>query len=341
MKLSVIIPMYNVEKYISTTLYSLINQNNKNFEVILVDDGSTDNTYNTAKSILSKGELIDYKFIKQKNSGVSSARNRGLVESTGDYVLFLDGDDYVSAELVQTVSEFSNKEADVICWGYNQVKFDNTTILNYFDRYNPNFYMIDGIEALKKIIIEEALHIWTGSAIYKKDFLLRHKLIFTDGCSSGEDIEFIHKALFNSSTVLFLNKTLSFYVRREGSITNTYNIKRFDAMNAIKRTYQYINSTSNAKMILIADEFLKKYLIGNYFYNLHSCFYCSNKKDIKKILLDIDKNYPGLNSEIRKLLLKYNCNDKKLLLKSKLFLFSPSVYFFIMDIRKKLSDIKN
>ena len=88
MKLSVIIPMYNVEKYISTTLYSLINQNNKNFEVILVDDGSTDNTYNTAKSILSKGELIDYKFIKQKNSGVSSARNRGLVETTGDYILF-------------------------------------------------------------------------------------------------------------------------------------------------------------------------------------------------------------------------------------------------------------
>ena len=96
MLVSVIIPAYNVESQIVRTLESLLNQREKQFEIIVVDDGSTDNTNQVAELMLNESKHKNFKIIKKKNGGVSSARNMGIRESNGEYLLFLDGDDYVS-----------------------------------------------------------------------------------------------------------------------------------------------------------------------------------------------------------------------------------------------------
>ena len=97
--ISVIVPFYNEEKYLSRCLDSIINQSYKDLEIILIDDGSIDNSFNIAKSYQSKDSRI--KIYKQNNEGLSSARNKGLDNCSGDYILFVDGNDEILTTMVE------------------------------------------------------------------------------------------------------------------------------------------------------------------------------------------------------------------------------------------------
>ena len=340
MFLSIIIPTYNVENYIHVTLNSLINQSDKDFEIIVVDDGSTDNTYNKVKDLLQTSDIY-YRIIKKENGGVSSARNRGLFEASGDYVLFLDGDDYVSSDLVITIkNKLEDRTPDIFCWGFNTVSEDKTILIDYFNKYIHYSCSMTGVEALKKIIINKIMWIYTGSAAYRKDFLIENRLSYTEGCTSGEDQEFTYKALSKASSVIFIDKVLSYYLQRKGSITNRYNIKRFDAINAMKRTYEYIFDSSNNELKEVAEYFKMENILANYFYNLHSCFYHSSIKNINILFSEIDKKYPGLNREMIELMKNYRGQDRKLFAKIKLFLISPQMYFSLLNLKHKIKDAR-
>lgn len=337
MKLSVIIPAYNLERHISRPIDSLINQTAKDFEIIIVDDGSEDNTYNIANEILLNSEISNYKIIKKKNEGVSSARNIGLKEAVGRYVLFLDGDDYISHDLVESLlSVTENGEPDIICWGYNTVNENKTTLINFFDIVEPKMREMSGTECLKDVIIHKSMFIWTGSIAYKKEVLIENALQFTIGCSNGEDQEFCYKALSRVKKVLFINKILSYYVQREGSISNSYNLKRFDAINAMNRTYDYIVKSPIGNVKEVGEIIKSKKIIGNYLFNLESCFLHSSNKDINFLLREIDNKYPYLNNEIKVIIREYKGNDKKFILKIRLFLFSPVLYFKLISFKRKI-----
>ena len=99
-KVSIITPVYNVEECIERCIDSVINQTYKDFELLLIDDGSKDKSIHIAKSLLEKTD-INYKIITQNNSGVSAARNRGIEEASGEYITFLDSDDYVDSRFVE------------------------------------------------------------------------------------------------------------------------------------------------------------------------------------------------------------------------------------------------
>ena len=102
--ISIIIPVYNIEKYISNSIKSIINQTDKDFEVIIIDDGSTDNSIAIAQKLL-KNTNINYKIIKQKNSGVSAARNTGIKHSNSNYIYFLDGDDFIDNKTIEILKK--------------------------------------------------------------------------------------------------------------------------------------------------------------------------------------------------------------------------------------------
>jgi glycosyltransferase involved in cell wall biosynthesis len=116
-KVSVIVPVYNAEEYIGNTLDSIINQDFNSFELIIIDDGSTDKSMEIINKKLSLSAM-DYKVIRQENSGVSSARNRGIDEASGDYLVFIDADDYVTGN---HLSELYNGETD-----FSMVQFIKT-----------------------------------------------------------------------------------------------------------------------------------------------------------------------------------------------------------------------
>lgn len=338
MILSIIIPAYNVEKYISNTLESLINQDDKNFEIIIVDDGSTDNTNNLIKEISLKSKVKNCELIKTVNGGVSCARNRGLYEASGKFVMFLDGDDYVSKDLIKTIKKsIEEKEPDIICWGYDVVNEDKKTIIQYFERFSPDLTDMSGIELLENMLFKKNIWIWTGSVAYNRDFLLNNSLKYTDGCSNGEDQEFIIKAVSISNKVIFLPEILSYYVQREGSISNSYNIKRFDAIGAMKRTFEYVDKINDKRIKKIATVIKNENIIENFLYNFNSCLnYLITQKNfrfkdaLRFIYNDLERHYPKLNERIVTLMNNYNGNNKRLLIRIKCFKISPIIYYWLI-----------
>ncbi|WDC84193.1 hypothetical protein PL321_18415 [Caloramator sp. mosi_1] len=125
-------------------------------------------------------------------------------------------------------------DSDIICWEFDIVDVNGKNIRNYSDIYKPVPCKMTNKEVLENIIIHKNMWIWTGSAVYKREFLLYHNLLYTIDCINGEDQEFILKAVVNSNNIVFINKVLSFYVQRKTSITNSYNIRKFDVINALK-----------------------------------------------------------------------------------------------------------
>jgi glycosyltransferase involved in cell wall biosynthesis len=345
--LSIIIPVFNLEKHINISLKSLINQVNQNFEIIIVNDGSSDNTIKVVQDIMSNSGFINYKIIDQKNSGVSSARNNGLSEAKGKYIYFLDGDDYVSSDFVEIINKRIEIEfPDVIAWGFDIVKEDKTTINKYFKNYSQidTELRMTGIEVLENILCENRrIWIWTCSAIYKKELILNNNLAYTNGCINGEDQEFTFKALSEASQVIFLNEVLSYYVQRENSTSNSYNIRKFDVIDAIRRVVEHISNKNIENSENIIQYLNTNHLFGNFFHVINS--HIKSLQFDKKIgaigswrLLenDIEESFPGLLFQI-----KSKINDKKIIyfiaslktrLKYRVFGISPILYIFMSRI---------
>lgn len=344
MNLSIIIPAFNVEEYISRTLYSLVKQNEKNFEIIVIDDGSKDKTYEIASNILVESEFCNYRIIKKENGGVSSARNKGLLEANGDYVVFLDADDFVSDDfiytLIRTINEYRDNE--IICWAYNKVDENNLILSNYFDKYISIQSEFCNDEILR-LISSNKLSIWTGSVAYNKKFLRTYKLVYTEGCINGEDQEFIYKCLSRATKVHFINKVLSFYLIRENSITNSFNFNKFDSVKALIRTYDYMSNLKDQQLTYIAEKIKNDKVVNNYLGNLNNCIrYHSKtsimKRDIVSIILDkIDTEYPELNKEIKEIMKNYSGDSLKIKLASKVFLLSPLLYGYAFYLICKFS----
>ncbi|OMD44116.1 glycosyltransferase family 2 protein [Paenibacillus odorifer] len=337
MNLSIVVPVYNIEHYITPMFNSLLTQSEQHFEVIIVDDGSTDNTYNVIANILALHPDLSCKVIQTENQGVSAARNRGLTEATGKYVLFLDGDDYISTDLVRTIHTHTQASApEIICWGYSHVSEDGVTTLSYSSDYSD----ITGSEALTHIIVDKSLRIWTGSIAYKRELLLHHGLKYTERCVNGEDQEFIYKALSRAATVITLPDILSFYLQRNTSISNSYNVKKFDVVGVFKRVDAYFEAHPFEKLDMISPYIRNRELIENYFFNLKTCLNGTEGISIQELLRDIDHTYPELNQEMYELIRRYRGNDRRLALYIRAFLISPLLYHRFISVERSLSRFK-
>ena len=211
---SIIIPVYNVEKYLSKCLDSVINQTYKNIEIICVNDGSTDNSIN----ILETYNQIDARIqiITQKNGGLATARNTGLKYAKGDFVYFLDSDDWVDINLIQTTLEaIILSDADICMFDACNVYDDSyvnvkrvsnfifpqsTKVMNYKDDNNIR-----------------DLQCTAWSKLYRKSFLEKNNLLFPDGVRFGEDVPFWFELLLKNPKTVPIDKFLYFYRKRDTS----------------------------------------------------------------------------------------------------------------------------
>lgn len=207
-KFSIIVPVYNTEKYVKRCLDSIKSQSFKDYEVIIVNDGSTDNS----SDIISK---YPYKIINQENQGLSMARNNGVKEASGEYLIFLDSDDYIEKDLLEEINNSLSNSPDLVRYQIKEV-FDSKDDINYkeipFDNKN-------GVEAFKLITNYHFVENAWAYAI-KREFYLKEKFSFKKG-TYHEDFGLIPLVIIKSKIVNSINYVGYCYYQRDGSIMNS------------------------------------------------------------------------------------------------------------------------
>ena len=236
MKLSVIVPVYNVENYLEKCVKSIIEQNIIDFEVILVDDGSTDNSGHLCDELSKNDARIQV--IHKKNGGLSSARNAGLLKATGKYVSFIDSDDFIDPNMYETMLDALERTGKDIAacgriidlWGLKEkIEF----VIEREQEYTRE-------EAIKEILLLRNMDVSACDKVYKR--CLFDSIKYPEGKIS-EDAAIIFELLSNTNGVVHVGKPFYHYVYRKNSISKSkYNHQNYDSyMNCVK-TQKYILS---------------------------------------------------------------------------------------------------
>lgn len=228
MKFSVIIPVFNVEKYIYKCLESVVNQSLKDFECIIVDDGSSDNS----GTICDEISKIDKRFqvIHQKNKGVSAARNAALQCAKGEYICFVDSDDWVSGDMLSVLNNIIERDApDIIVFGYSEV---------YHDREEHHF--IDGCLSLLKLkekFISDQYSNYLWNKCFRKE--LFNKMLFAVN-KKYEDLFLVPSIVVKAQNIVSIRDVLYYYNQcNESSITKKADSKsQYDYFEALLSNFR-------------------------------------------------------------------------------------------------------
>jgi len=218
MDISIIIPVYNVEKYLRRCLDSVLQQKNISMEIILVDDGSTDSSSNFCEEYVACHSNI--KCIHIENSGPSTAKNIGYNEATGKYVAFIDSDDELKPEMFSTMLESGFKHnADIVCCNYIQI--DENGNISHIE-YTGVEYVLKRDEALKAILIKDKIYSQCWTKIYKRETMDLYHIRNTEGLKTEEDFIYNIQAFACSKTICIVDKPLYIYTHRLKSLSKDY-----------------------------------------------------------------------------------------------------------------------
>mgnify|MGYP000323421402 CR=1 FL=1 len=225
--LSIIVPIYNVEKYLRQCLDSIYKIENIKKEIILVNDGTKDNSGEIINEYYKKYKEIT-KVIEQENSGLSSARNTGLKNAMGKYIYFIDSDDYLDNEKFEILfSNVNTKDLDILVGGLNFFYEDTNKIIE--NKYNKKLFRdneITGLEFLEESVKLKSFNVSVWTNIYKREFLLNNNNFFKEKLLH-EDYIFTLKAFCQARKVWISDNNFYFYRKRSGSITSNLNLKNF------------------------------------------------------------------------------------------------------------------
>lgn len=252
-KISIIIPIYNVEKYLRQCLDSCINQTLKDIEIICVNDGSTDNCLDIIKEYANKDSRI--KLINQNNQGLAIARYNGFDIATGEYVLFLDPDDWITIDCCELAYNQAKENDNDFVWYtyYNYIENKEKYVINKL-----NIQKLAGIKSVNLNNIDDinylqAAYVW--NKIYKRKWLIENNIKFIN--MQWEDLPFTAQAIINSKSISIINKPLYFYRDRERSLTKQVSIDAIIKSKDI--ALRYILNTCNNKLLKV---YLSYYFIS-------------------------------------------------------------------------------
>lgn len=304
-KYSFIVPVYNTEKYLKKCLDSLVNQTYKDFEIIVVNDGSTDKSSNIISKYQKKYKNIIV--IDKENEGLSMARNRGVQKSSGKYIIFVDSDDYVSNKLLEEVDKTID-DSDILRFQIATEDEEYTKINEY---HEEGFESMCGYDAFKYL---SSYHFVEPAWCYviRKNYYIENKFSFKKGVYH-EDFGLIPYVIYKARKVKSIDFIGYYYIQRNGSIMNNNDYKK-----TVKKAFDMIEQYKT--MRLFAKNINRKNNLDDYFLS-----YISNsvivkarelKKDEKKVYINELKKlnvFDGVlvNTRIRrfkKYLMKHNLN---------------------------------
>lgn len=226
-KVSIIIPVFNAEQYLSQCIESLIKQTYKNIEIILVNDGSTDNSLEICKKYGAKDNRI--KIYSIKNSGVSIARNKGVSISSGKYITFVDSDDWVETNMLEfAIMKLKETESDIVIWSYFKNYYNDELMLSLIPGGDQVFEENKDILYLKSIYsmygeekVAESVSAGTvWGKLYTRDFIIKNNLKFNPSLTRSQDTVFSINAFSHAKKISYFDKSLYHYRINNSSTTS-------------------------------------------------------------------------------------------------------------------------
>lgn len=237
--ISIIIPVYNAEGHLKTCLESVINQSFSQFEIILVDDGSTDNSEKIYRYYEQNDSRV--RVIKQQNRGVSYARNKGIDNAQGEYILFLDADDEIKENMLMSMhNAMENHKSEVIFCGFevrgSSLRKNDTHVLKLCT-LNKNS-VISSAEAIKRTLStnpNEQLYGYVWRNLFSSKVIKDNNIRFSNGVKISEDFMFIVEVLDKSNVISIIPEELYIYNINESSVTTKYIDTLHEDMNYINQ----------------------------------------------------------------------------------------------------------
>ncbi len=300
-KISVIVPIYNVEKYLNRCIDSIVNQTYRNLEIILVDDGSPDNCPLMCDKWKKKDSRI--KVIHKENGGLSDARNAGIKTATGSFISFIDSDDYIDIHMYDHMMKLMIEYgADIVDAGVQKIwedKEENEVLKN-----KASIKIYNNEEALKLLIKDSEMKQTVWNKLYRYETI--KMLLFPVG-KLNEDEFWTYQAFGNANIIVRTQEIVYYYVQRRGSIMGEgYSLRRLDALEGKIERQQYL-----------VNYFPELVQIGNY--NLYiSCMYAMQMS--LKFLNSKDKA-----AAVKKIELIFN----NIVMQSNTLNFNDQIWFFM------------
>lgn len=317
-KYSILIPMYNAEKHITECISSIIKQSYIDFECIVVDDGSSDHSSDLVKKCI--GNDRRFKLHRQNNMGVAKARENLINKATGEYIVWVDSDDYVVSTMLETLNTYIDKyQADALVFKYSILEAGKLIDIDAF----PEDKIFSNVEIIKELAKEINMPGFLCNKVFKKSFYAND--LFKDNFKMLEDYYIMPDLFSKCDTIVYVNSPLYIYRQEEGSITHNLNIE------ILKQNY-IISEKREGKMLGLIPQIKKEIGIGRAYraitvLNLYS--------DIEHF--DIYKSI--YIKDLRKNLLRYIlCRDISAFRKigAILLSFNTDAYFFAKRLKKYL-----
>ena len=278
-EISIIIPIYNGEKFIKKCLDSILINDNKNYEVIIINDGSTDGT----REILNNYKEENIKIINNNNNGVSFSRNLGIKLATGKYIMFVDIDDYLSSNWYEIIKEEIQKsDMEVGIFSKNDISCEKNIIIDYIIGY-------------KKKCLGAPF-----SKIFSTKYIKENKIMFNERLINGEDMLFNIQAIYNTKRFKVFNKSFYNYKHTIGSATNRFDIKILENDKLFNEELSKILKEEKYNNILKYCLTTGLYTVINritYLKEIYKCIECY-KKINRKFYANIDINLVSFDKKI-------------------------------------------
>lgn len=330
---SVIVPVYNVEKYISRCIDSIISQSFRNMEIILVDDGSTDNSLELCESYAQKDNRI--KLIAKENEGSSVARNIGLGLAEGKYIVFIDSDDALESDFVETLLKAAElHRADICICGYKK-NGKNCLI----DEYGKTELITDRSMLGKALIVERRIGVMPWGKIYKKECI--GNIRFIKGRINQDDL-FCHQVFSHCSSVVKVNLPLYLYTENNTGVTySNFGIRKIDILPIALHRLEVIEETW--------PEYLDTamYIAACSFIDLHIEYakrhLWNDERFTKKLMVDREglfeffmRHQDKLSNEIKEKVSFYYNNVGKIMLRDRVRYLRNAGVLFVKNYAHKL-----
>ncbi|MGG3383611.1 glycosyltransferase [Heyndrickxia faecalis] len=284
MLVTIVVPIYNSEKFLSRCLKSIQNQTYKNIEVIMVNDGSQDNSLKICLEFANKDSR--FTVINKENGGVSSARNVGIEKANGEYINFIDPDDWIDNAMIERLySTIKKYNSDISICNYvkEYVYNDEQKQLINVDRLIKTY---DRIQALNEMLKPNSFKGFVWNKLFSLNLIKENKIKFDENINFCEDLLFCCETMLKAKKIVYDNSPFYHYFIHSNNITSGFNIKKISSLDAIEKI---INLLDKSGVSILKKTYITYYMHMNISLLLNSIKINANKNVINQLKMNLFK----------------------------------------------------